>query len=217
MNHSPVVKSRYYKIMKFAVTAEPDVSIYIDGNVRVIGDLGPLIRDFASSGASIGLFKHPRRNDIFEEAEACRSLGKIKTDADLDRLQKQISNYRREGIPKGHGLTENAVIFRRSQNGDLSKAMELWWQQISQFTHRDQISLPYVLWKTGIKSLIWNWSYRDHNTFFSLYPHRQKGKWDNLAVYLQARKSEGLAFRGALHFARAIQKAQLKLAKFHRS
>lgn len=29
--------------------------------------------------------------------------------------------------------------------------MEKWWEQIKNFSKRDQLSLSYVLWKTGYK------------------------------------------------------------------
>jgi hypothetical protein len=28
---------------------------------------------------------------------------------------------------------------------------ELWWQQIEQFTARDQVSFPFAAWQTGVQ------------------------------------------------------------------
>ncbi len=51
--------------------------------------------------------------------------------------------------------------------------MDLWWQQMASYTKRDQLSLPYVLWKSDLAVKVWDWSYRRENPYFNRYPHRR--------------------------------------------
>ncbi|MBU1260688.1 MAG: hypothetical protein KJ757_02245 [Planctomycetes bacterium] len=48
-----------------------------------------------------------------------------------------------------NGLYEAGVILRRNTDR-VSKIMEYWWLEYSQGAKRDQLSLPYVLWKLGV-------------------------------------------------------------------
>ena len=46
------------------------VTIYLDGNIGIYGDIEELIDEFLSD-AEIGLFSHPNHNDIEDELELC--------------------------------------------------------------------------------------------------------------------------------------------------
>ena len=58
--------------------------------------------------------------------------------------------------------------------------MNLWWNQVNQYTMRDQISFPYIIWKSGMKmddvqllGTSWKWSPR-----FLWDPHNQHVSFD---------------------------------------
>ena len=53
------------------------------------------------------------------------------------------------GYPRNNGLYELPVSIRK--NTDNIKILNLrWWEQICRYSSRDQISMPFVLWKTNI-------------------------------------------------------------------
>lgn len=190
---SPSMANRYCKFFPQRIFPEADVSIYVDANILVIGDLRPLLEEFIASGAAIGLFIHKDRSDIQSEFEFCREVGKI-GDADHDTGVEQLRFYRAEGLPEAHVFTENAIILRRHSAPGLDPAMQLWWEQLNRFTKRDQLSLPYVLWKTGLATQVWNWSYWNDNPYFTRYIHR-RGWPHDIYIYLTNKRHYSAAWR----------------------
>jgi hypothetical protein len=154
------------------VFKEAEYSIYVDGNIRIIGDLGPLIKEFKESRAAFGVFKHQDRTNIFEEADACIELGKF-DDRDKERVKDQLKVYSELGLPLDQPLTDNGIIFRWHKHPKLSDAMSSWWEQLQSFSKRDQISLPYVVWKNNLLVKKWSWSFREENAYFEVYLHRR--------------------------------------------
>jgi hypothetical protein len=187
--------NRWYKIFPHKVFSDVDVSVYIDGNIRILRDLDILIQEFWDSNAALGVFGHMERNTIFEEAEACRQLGKF--DAKDQRLvDKQLNVYTQAGLPSDQRLTDNGIIFRRHKHSELAGVMDLWWTHLHEFTKRDQISLPYAIWKSDLPIKIWGWSCRDDkNGYFLPYKHlKQRTAMRTLVTFLSAsRESSALA------------------------
>jgi len=164
--------NRWYKFFPHKVFKEAEYSIYVDGNIRIIGDLKPLIQEFKESRAALGVFKHQHRTTIFQEVEACVEFGKF-DEQDEQRVKEQLKTYTESGMPLDQPLTDNGVIFRWHQHPMLSKAMSSWWEQLQDFSKRDQISLPYVIWKADLPIKKWSESFREENAYFEPYMHRQ--------------------------------------------
>ena len=85
----------------------------------------------------------------------------------------QVNLYKEAGFPEKFGMREFSVIVRKHNNAECIKLMEQWWEQVNQYTMRDQISFPYVLWKSGrtistIQLLGENWRW---NPRFLWCPH----------------------------------------------
>jgi hypothetical protein len=89
---------------------------------------------------------HRHRNCIYKELEACIRLKKD----DPQIMQKQINSYRSAGMPEHYGLIEANLLVRDHHNPACIEIMERWWQEITRHSCRDQLSLPFVLWKMGI-------------------------------------------------------------------
>lgn len=71
-------------------------------------------------------------------------------------MKKQLELYRKQGFPMHYGLYENSIIVRNNRDEKISKLMESWWKEYLRFPTRDQISFPYVIWKTNFdKSMIY--------------------------------------------------------------
>jgi Protein of unknown function (DUF616) len=175
--------NRWCKFFPHRLFPEAEISIYVDGNTLILGDLTPLIAEFAASGADIGLFEHKERGDIFAELEFCRKVGKIRPE-EAERGRAQVDHYRAAGLPEEHAFTENGIIFRRHTSPALDGAMQLWWNQLTLHTKRDQLSLPYVLHITGIRPKIWSWNYKFPNPYFKRYPHK-KSPLKDLNTYMR--------------------------------
>ena len=123
-----------------------DYCIYIDGSIRIICDIKPLVYSLIESGKTIALHHHRIRDCIYSERNDIIMQNKAKA-KDIDG---QLKFYRSEGMPEHFGLFENTVIIRKCNDSKLKDIMHQWWLQVERFTYRDQISLPYVLWKNGL-------------------------------------------------------------------
>ena len=180
--------NRYYKIIGVDFIQQYDLSIYVDGNIRIIGDLTPLIDDFTKSQADLGLFAHPVRCTVAEEIQACLALGKVSSD---EVILTEYNLLRAIGFLDESGLTENNVIIRSIGSESLDKAMRYWWSWVSMHSGRDQITLPYVRQKFQLSEKIYYYNARTRNPFFGWYPHRRSGHLKHLYAHLGARQFEG--------------------------
>jgi hypothetical protein len=170
---SPAMRARYCKILPhevFTPTASTDLmlgqskqfrpydyTIWIDGNgvIKEETFAEEMIGYLGSSG--IAMFTHPERDCIYEEAEACLKVSKHQG----LRLREQVSHYYAEGYPKHNGLLACGVIVRDMWRDEPRKIGYSWWEETLRWTPRDQLALPYVLWKNNytcdvIRHYIWN-------------------------------------------------------------
>ncbi|WP_456375030.1 glycosyltransferase domain-containing protein [Thiolapillus sp.] len=165
---NPQLANRYYKMLGHREFPGYDCSLYVDGNIRLLGKTSKLLRAFCSSGAVLGLFQHPHRKNIREESLACVTQGKIVRE---NNLHRELEYYAKDGFSDQGELVEAGVLLKNHLDPKLDEAMSLWWELYSRFATRDQISLPYVLWKTGAQVLYQGYSFRDANPWFGLYAH----------------------------------------------
>lgn len=141
--------NRYHKVFSNRILSDYRYSIYVDGNIRYRGDLHVLVRVLERSGAALGVFRHPAGRRLAEEVEACRRHRKF-DHHDESRVHEQIETYTDQGFELSTLVSANYLIVRDHSHPLLSDAMSLWWSQLFEFTKRDQLSLNYVLWKTGL-------------------------------------------------------------------
>jgi hypothetical protein len=64
-------------------------------------------------------------------------------------VNAQMARYRAAGYLAHHGLYENGVLMRRNTPA-LKEFEELWWREYSNGSVRDQLSMMYCAWATGI-------------------------------------------------------------------
>ena len=140
-----VLKNRYFKFFPHKVFKDYKYSIYIDGNIKVCSDLTEHINRISTYG--ISFFKHSKRSCAYTEADTCEQLRKESS----DRLHELTNYLEKERFPHNYGLIECNFIVRDHSSKICSEIMEDWWEMFNRFAKRDQLSLPYVLYKRGIK------------------------------------------------------------------
>lgn len=140
-----IQRNRYFKFFPHKVLKEYKYSIYIDGNIKVYSDLTEHLNRISTYGVSF--FKHSHRRCAYIEADACAKLKKEKP----DKLNELTSYLRKEGFPQDYGLIECNFIVRDHSSKICAEIMEDWWEIFNRFAKRDQLSLPYILYKKGIK------------------------------------------------------------------
>lgn len=139
--------NRYLKFHPQELFDGYDYVIYVDGNVQVSSDITPLLK-YTENRLGVAFHSHGYRDSIYDEVEV---LIKVVKRGDPDKLTKQIAGYRQEGFPDNYGLPEATIILTDLSNNMAITFFTQWWEEfLKSQSLRDQIALPYVLWKNGI-------------------------------------------------------------------
>ncbi|MDT2599294.1 DUF616 domain-containing protein [Enterococcus hulanensis] len=139
--------NRYLKFHPQELFDGYDYVIYVDGNVQVSSDITPLLK-YTKNRLGVAFHSHGYRDSIYDEVEV---LIKVVKRGDPDKLTKQIAGYRQEGFPDNYGLPEATIILTDLSNNMAITFFTQWWEEfLKSQSLRDQIALPYVLWKNGI-------------------------------------------------------------------
>ncbi len=137
----PLMQAKRHKVLAHEVL-DCDLSVWIDGRVEAKA-FNSVLEQFRTD---LALVKHPRRGCIYEEAEHCLRIRR----GDPNKISKAIARYRKEGHPAGYGLWMGGVIIRRHSPATNSFNLA-WWREIVSGTPRDQLALPVVLRRLGIR------------------------------------------------------------------
>jgi hypothetical protein len=146
-----VKKQRFVKINPHLLLSEYDISIWVDGNVALKGDLNKFVKNVITSDCSVYVPKHPQRNCIYAEANVVVKMGKDKSDITKPQMEK----YKKEGFPEKYGLLQSNIILRKHNKLDCIKLMEDWFKELKNGSHRDQLSFNYVSWKNKDVKIIY--------------------------------------------------------------
>jgi len=150
-NISKLKMTRYFKLFPHLFFKDYDLSIYIDASIITIGNLNDLLIKTLNPSFDIYFLQHPRRNKILQEFSAVIQ-GKRDTKKIVEIVKKR---YIKENFPDNLGLTENSIIIRRHNNKKVIKLMKIWWNEIKNYSYRDQLSLNYAIWKLNSKLKIY--------------------------------------------------------------
>lgn len=165
----PTRDARMYKVLSHQFLSEYKYTAWIDGMTQIKKPMD--MRDFIRKQLKkyrLAIFKHPDRNCIYDEIEACKILNKD----DVKMMEKQVSNYKKLGFPKDYGLVATGVILRKNLDPQVIKLNEAWWNEIKKGSKRDQLSFNYVCWKNNFKYQIIEGYYWD-NEYTKMVPHKR--------------------------------------------
>lgn len=142
--YSPRRMARHYKALPHRYI-DADVTIWVDGNVRLLADPRQIVDQYLGN-ADLAIFKHPDRTCLYDEAQFCAQIGKDSRSV----LQAQVEQYRQAGMPRNWGLPETRCVIRRNTKR-MEELNEAWWNELEHASVRDQVSLPFVCWKAGVR------------------------------------------------------------------
>ena len=146
-NISVYKKQRYYKTHPHLYFQNYDLSIYIDTNIEIKGNLDVFLLKILAPNISIYTLEHPDRNSIYNELDAVVfSLKESKVNSDIVR-----NRYNKENYTYDNGLSENCLIVRKHNDLNCINFMNQWYYEIKHYSHRDQLSFNYILWKVNNK------------------------------------------------------------------
>ena len=161
MSDNPVLQSRSIKILSHEHLPEYDLVCYIDAHQRL--KIEP--------PACPIWFRHNIRKSIYQEARQLIMNGRF---AERD-VEEMICAYIDEGY-KDCGLYINGFFVRDNKDESVNRLHDVWFEATKEFVPRDQMTLPYAIWKTGIEPMnIVKPQIRDKYVFIK-HGHTQKYK-----------------------------------------
>lgn len=144
---SNVLLARKTKILGNDIVNSYDIALWMDGAVSFNKPIKDFINYYLKDKDNFVAFKHGERNNIHDEMSACCSC--------LKESKEKIINlekfYCREGYPDNNGLIESTVYIKRPKDPLVQKTMEIWFFMVKNYSHRDQLSFNYAIYKTGLK------------------------------------------------------------------
>ena len=147
-------KARKYKILPHRCLSNYDVSIWLDGNKIIKGNVLNYLNYLGKN--KLALYDHmlcfDKRNCIYQEANAIFSLGNEPGKSFKDDpliIKKQMEKYLSKGYPIDNGLAFTCGIIRKHNDKEVVKVMEDWWHELKYGSKRDQLSFNYVAWKNN--------------------------------------------------------------------
>tara|TARA_B100000287_G_scaffold419162_1_gene457037 strand:- start:89 stop:775 length:687 start_codon:yes stop_codon:yes gene_type:complete len=183
--HTPIYEdnnrnAKKFKVLPHRYLKDYEYSIFMDGNMSVIGNVNELIDKYLKD-CNVAFFSHNNnhldaRNCPYDEAQTIFELGEQNMKRTPDRgilnykdnpfvIEKQMNRYASLGFPKGKGLITGMVILRRHNEKDSVKTMEDWWTEIKYNSKRDQLSFNYCAWKNNLKFNYMEGDSRDNEYF----------------------------------------------------
>jgi len=169
----PTRSARMYKVLAHRFLSEYDVSIWVDGNMIIRGDVHECIKRYLDQYDMAvydhGSLKKDARNCVYEEAKVLMSAKRPKDDPRL--VKSQIKRYAIEGYPKHNGLLSSMVMFRKHNTQKVIEAMNAWWKEIETYSRRDQLSFNYIAWKLDFPFCLIKEDSTDNKYFYRNYHH----------------------------------------------
>jgi len=138
-NLLPVAFSKKIKILTEGFLPGADPTLWIDASLSVIASLDEYVNGFLQE--DMVLIRHPERDCVYEEMEACVRLHK----ADPKRIEFQKKAYMNMNFPPHRGLFKAGILFRKSSYR-VASLNRIWWAYTLRYaTWRDQLTLPLAL------------------------------------------------------------------------
>lgn len=141
----PRVGSKWHRF--FSEGIDDDV-VWIDGNMKVTSPA--FAREaLACRNDGMAVWQHPRRDCIFDEAQA--SVDLVPKKYAHTPILEQAAAYRAEGHPEHWGLYANGTIAWDWRGSKVRDVAAMWWDEVNRWTYQDQVSLPVVCRRLGVR------------------------------------------------------------------
>jgi hypothetical protein len=163
----PVKKARKYKIQPHQYLPEYQISLWIDGNYKIVGNINDYIKRYSTKNSMMCL-THPHRNCLYQEAKAVIELKK-----DTEKtVSIQTNKYMDENYPKNNGMIASGILYRKHNDPKIKELMDEWWNEVKSLSPRDQLSFNYVCWKKNFHYDKCNLNYQE-NEYFKRTSHKK--------------------------------------------
>ena len=146
-----------------------DVTIWIDGSIQILRPAFAETLVEAARETGIAVLRHSARDCIYDEAVAALDPKTRHKYVGMP-MSEQVERYRVDGYPEHNGLMLGGLVARAMGDPLVRAVGDAWWAEIERWSERDQLSLPYVLWKLGAGVRVVDIDVWD-NPLFEVWPH----------------------------------------------
>ncbi len=140
-----VDQNRYCKMHGYKLFEDYDYSLYLDGNIRIIGSVRKLLDYIGDCG--LIMFEHRFAKNPYSDLVYTSLIGKITREDSID-----IADFfLKKGIGVNEGYAECGVMLYENANIKMRTIMNEWFELYSNgLVKRDQIYLPLATGKFGV-------------------------------------------------------------------
>ena len=165
LNVSDIKKQRYMKIHPHKFFKNYDLSLYIDANYEITGDLNDYLINTLNPLDHIYI---PHLQFGRGIKQAIQTAVDRKLD-DVELLNKIRDRYNQSKILDKTGIVNAGLIIRKHHTKDCIKLMEKWWEEVRDYSHVDGFAFNYAGYKTGVRFLYT--SYQFALFYFKVHKH----------------------------------------------
>ena len=172
--------ARKHKLLAHRLFPKHEYSLWIDGNIQVVGDVNKLLPYLDNCNYST--YDHSQnqldpRSCIYDEGKTILDLGmknggNYKDDPNI--ISRQMKRYRDEGYPAQNGLVVQMEVLRRHNEQDVVDSMEDHWVELKYNSKREQLSFNYIAWKNNLKFSYIQGDSRHNEYFLNTGAHKGK-------------------------------------------
>jgi len=149
--------ARYYKTNFHVHLSSYENLMWMDARITIIADINEYLTNLVNK--DIVFLKHPDASNILEEFDRVLD-GKRETIEMVEEIRKRYAEF---NYNYDNGLISSGVMLFKN-NKKTIKFFKEWWYEIENYSHRDQLSANFVLWRN--KSLKYVMKPRMINRYF---------------------------------------------------
>ena len=168
LNVSDIKKQRYMKIQPHKFFRNYDLSLYIDANYVIKGDLDDYLINTLNPIDHIYI-PHLQFGKGIKQAIEKAIENKLD---DSNLLKEVMDRYNKLNILSKSGIVNAGLIIRKHNTKDCIKLMEKWWEEVRDYSHVDGFAFNYAGYKTGVRFLYT--SYQFALFYFNQTQHLRK-------------------------------------------
>ena len=165
LNVSDIKKQRYMKIHPHKFFKNYDLSLYIDPNYEITGDLDDYLINTLNPLDHIYI-PHLQFGKGMKQA-IDKAIEKKLDDVSL--LKHVMNRYNQSKLLDKTGIVNAGLIIRKHHTEDCIKLMERWWEEVRDYSHVDNFAFDYAGYMTGVRYLYT--SYQFALFYFKVHRH----------------------------------------------
>ena len=165
LNVSDIKKQRYMKIHPHKFFKNYDLSLYIDPNYEITGDLDDYLINTLNPLDHIYI-PHLQFGKGMKQA-IDKAIEKKLDDVSL--LKHVMDRYNQSKLLDKTGIVNAGLIIRKHHTEDCIKLMERWWEEVRDYSHVDNFAFDYAGYMTGVRYLYT--SYQFALIYFKVHRH----------------------------------------------